>query len=146
MLDGGEIRRHDLWLGELVGTEPTDFGDLAVPGVPPCAEATSEDDPEELDNPSVRVAMDLGRRTTQHSKEAVQFDFTAEFLATLSASAVGERFAGLESAAGQAPRPVVAASTQKNPSVTIHNRHARGWHESRRARIVRLHVTKSTVA
>jgi|GEM_PF-5964442 len=71
MADGRKIRRHYLWLGEFVGTEPTDFGEFTVPGSPPCAESASEDDPDELDSPSVRIMMDLSRRIAQYGEEAV---------------------------------------------------------------------------
>jgi hypothetical protein len=64
------------------------------------AEASSEDDADELDDPTVRVAADFSIRVAQHGDDAVEFDLGAEFLKAFTTSAVGERFARFESATG----------------------------------------------
>jgi hypothetical protein len=73
----------------LVGAEPVDFGDLAASVTTVWAEASSEDDTDELDDPTVWVAADLSLRVAQHRDDAVELNLEAESLEAFLTSAVG---------------------------------------------------------
>ena len=104
--------RRQLIERQLIGREPAGLGQLAIGARYPSPERAAEHHADELGHLPARVAVGLVRRVAQDGDYPAQVDIVAEFLPALPARAFGEGLAGLEAAAGQAPRP----SSARRPS------------------------------